>query len=216
MKCFACCDRWISSYCSFFSSVAATEPHVSLWETVQHIALCDVHLPAPQHRVLHSNSILVGFTHENPELNVKLLHLMHVSVKGVTCPSSMYLLVSLLTKISGELLCSSSYYKVCSHSFQIDKAVAGRVLVETILHQNKKLCFSLCGFFFLFWQVLFCSWTKGNSVSSSCSALVSSYGLNDLYQETGCPKMRGNCVLRDFCGSSFVLFFFFSKGCCFP
>lgn len=69
--------------------------------------------------------------------------------------------------------------------------------------------------FFLFWQVLFCSWTKGNSVSSSCSALVSSYGLNDLYQETGCPKMRGNCVLRDFCGSSFVLFFFF-KGVLFP
>lgn len=94
MKCFAHCDWWISSYyCSFFPSVAATEPHVSLWETVQHIALPDVHLPAPQHRVLCSHSISVSFTYENPGLYVKLLHLMHISVKGVTCASSIYLLV---------------------------------------------------------------------------------------------------------------------------
>lgn len=94
MKYFACCDWRISSYyCSFFPSVAATEPHVSLSETVQHIALPDVHLPAPQHWVLNFYSFWVGFTYENPGLHVKLLHLMHISVKGVTRASSIYLLV---------------------------------------------------------------------------------------------------------------------------
>lgn len=57
MKCFACSDWWISLYCSFFLGVAAAEPHISLSATVQHIALPDVHLPAPQHRVLLSYSV---------------------------------------------------------------------------------------------------------------------------------------------------------------
>lgn len=87
--------------------------------------------------------------------------------------------------------------------------MAGRVCVQTILHQNKKVWFNLC--LLLFWRVLFCSKPKVNSFSPSCSALVSTYGLNNVCQETGSPKMRENFILRDFCGSNF-----FFKGVLFP
>jgi len=96
MKHFACSDWRISFRCSFFLSVAITEPHACLSAPVQHIALPDVHLPAPQHRVLLSESVWVGLTYENQGLNVKLLNLMNSSVKGETFASSCSLTVYLL------------------------------------------------------------------------------------------------------------------------